>query len=159
MNGSSDHRRSFHFFAAFAVAAMLMAAGPALRIVTPVEAATTCIKMPCAGAKGAAKTSAGAAEELPSGAPDFSGELRMSYSPIMCFKAPCPPGSYQVRSLASDRGEFSRKVQAIVLHPANGGASETFRGRYIGGRGLSVEGDIWVEETVAHVLVRAKIGD
>lgn len=40
-------------------------------------------------------TMAMAAETAPV-APDFSGDIHIDYRPIMCVKAPCPPGVYYI---------------------------------------------------------------
>lgn len=83
----------------------------------------------------------------------------MSYAPIMCVKAPCPPGGYFVRTLSPDSGPFTAKVGRIVLHTADRDEPEIFEGRYIGGRGMSVEGDVWIEDRAAYVQVRRMIED
>lgn len=134
-------------------------AGLSLMSASPAEAVTTCVRMPCAGSGGAATSSPASTDSFPSAAPDFSGDFRMSYSPVMCVKAPCPPGHYFIRTLAPDRARFTAQVRRILLRAADGGEPETFEGRYIGGRGLSVEGDVWIEGRVAYVLVRRTIDD
>jgi hypothetical protein len=153
-----DPRRNHRHSVALAVLVMSsVAAGlPSLPVLS-VEAATTCIKMPCGGSGGAAESTSGGADSFPAEAPDFSGTFRMAYAPIMCVKAPCPPGSYSI--YASDRSQFTARVGRIVLRAADGGEAAIFEGRYIGGRGLSVEGDIWIDDRVAYVRVRHEIDE
>ncbi|MBS7696199.1 MULTISPECIES: hypothetical protein [unclassified Chelatococcus] len=152
MTRSADPRPDSRFSIALAVIVMSSATtGLPLLLMSPAEAATTCIKMPCGGT---AKSISGSTDGFPAEEPDFSGSFRVKYSPIMCVKAPCPPGSYSIR--ASAPGEFNARVGRVVLRAANG-ETEIFHGRYIGDRGLSVAGDVWIDGHIAYVAVRRTI--
>lgn len=158
MTRSIEPRRNRRFSIALAALAISSATGWLWLVMSsPAEAVTTCIKMPCPGSGKSTRGVATTPDGLPAEAPDFSGSLRIVYTPIMCVRAPCPPGSYSV--FARDRQQFSARVRRIVLRSADGGEPETFEGRYIGGRGLSVDGDVWIDESVAHVSVRREIDE
>lgn len=153
MTRSIDPKRNRRLSIVVAVLATGSAAlGLPLLLVSPAEAVTTCIKMPCGGS---AKSMSGDVDGFPDEVPDFSGSFRIAYAPIMCVKAPCPPGSYSIR--ASDRSQFAARVRRVILRAADGGEAEAFEGRYIGGRGLSMEGDVWIDDRIAYVSVRRTI--
>ncbi|MBO0906337.1 hypothetical protein [Jiella sonneratiae] len=74
-----------------------------------------------------------------SGPADHSGRLTIEYHPIMCVRAPCPPGAY---SIVDGSGRLVARAATIVVDLV---AGRRFRlsGRYPVFR--TVEGRLWIE--------------
>lgn len=78
------------------------------------------------------------------------GKFRIRYLPIMCMRAPCPPGRYSITRDNKPIGTFRTVI--LVRSVQGSSQSTTYEGRYLDDI-AGVEGQLHVVGTTARFLV------
>ncbi|MBJ7577741.1 hypothetical protein JHC09_07550 [Devosia sp. MC532] len=68
-------------------------------------------------------------------APDYSGPMLVDYRPVMCVRAPCPPGVYVIEG-----DGFTTRARTVIIEDA--GAINQYNGQYLEVEDIS--GSIWL---------------
>ncbi|BCW88210.1 hypothetical protein sos41_13480 [Alphaproteobacteria bacterium SO-S41] len=80
------------------------------------------------------------------------GRFQVSYTPIYCVRAPCPPGTYSVVVENRLAGQF----QTYTVDPASTAALPAAGPGGTEGDGIAIDGEVWIDPATrtARVLVR-----
>jgi hypothetical protein len=84
--------------------------------------------------------------------PDLTGLVMLRYQPIMCVKAPCPAGTYQIEQ----DGKAVATVAHLKMDPATDDALERVIAANPLSDALAIEGTVWIDRAGSTATILAQ---